>query len=81
MRGVRAGLYVGEERDGKSTGGRHVVVGDGHLIDNRADLRANPPDIVLTKMLDFLLLREDDRKLSTTSQTLAPQRSPPSRCR
>ena len=36
-----------------------------HIIDQRYALRANPPDILLTnyKMLDFLLLRRQDRDL------------------
>lgn len=55
---VSAGLYVG----GK---GRHGVADEKHLIDQRDVLRDSPPDILLTnyKMLDFLLLRPEDRKL------------------
>ena len=39
--------------------------GPDHLIDKRDTLRADPPDILLTnyKMLDFLLLRREDRNL------------------
>jgi len=55
---VSAGLYVG----GK---GRHSAADEQHLIDSRDVLRDSPPDILLTnyKMLDFLLLRPEDRKL------------------
>jgi replicative superfamily II helicase len=63
LNGVRAGIYIGDDRG--SAGGKHLSVKDGSLIDNRAELRANPPDILLTnyKMLDFMLLREEDREL------------------
>ena len=55
---VTAGLYVG----GK---GEHGVVTRDHLIDKRDVLRDSPPDILLTnyKMLDFLLLRPEDKRL------------------
>ncbi len=55
---VSAGLYVGGE-------GQHAASGPDHLIDQRATLRQSPPDILLTnyKMLDFLLLRPEDRGL------------------
>ncbi len=55
---VTAGLYIGEQ-------GRHSTMGHDHLIDRREILRADPPDILLTnyKMLDFLLLRREDRDL------------------
>lgn len=55
---VTAGLYVG----GK---GQHGAADGEHLVDDRKVLRRSPPDILLTnyKMLDFLLLRPDDRKL------------------
>ncbi len=55
---VSAGLYVG----GK---GRHKSMGAEHLIDDRITLRQSPPDILLTnyRMLDFLLLRPEDREL------------------
>ncbi len=58
LAGVTAGLYVGEE-------GRHDAMGADHIIDKRDALRADPPDILLTnyKMLDFLLLRQEDRDL------------------
>lgn len=56
--GVSAGLYVGGE-------GSHAVAGPEHLIDDRSAIRRSPPDILLTnyKMLDFLLMRPDDRAL------------------
>lgn len=55
---VRAGLYVGGH-------GTHGVSGPDHLVDKREMLRQDPPDILLTnyKMLDFLLLRPEDRGL------------------
>ncbi len=61
---VSAGLYVG----GK---GRHAVADEKHLIDQRDVLRDSPPDILLTnyKMLDFLLLRPEDRKLWLHTET------------
>ena len=58
LAGLRAGIYVGES-------GRHADMGADHLIDKREVLRNDPPDILLTnyKMLDFLLLRREDRNL------------------
>ncbi len=58
LAGLTAGLYVGEQ-------GRHSEMGASHLIDKREVMRVHPPDILLTnyKMLDFLLLRKDDREL------------------
>ncbi len=58
LAGVTAGIYVGEQ------GHRTSVSADG-LIDKREVMRAEPPDILLTnyKMLDFLLLRSEDREL------------------
>ncbi|MFB6371827.1 MAG: DEAD/DEAH box helicase, partial [Bradymonadaceae bacterium] len=55
---VRAAKYVG----GK---GEHVQSGPEHLQDKRAEIRANPPDILLTnyRMLDLLLMRPRDRDL------------------
>ncbi len=60
--GVTAGIYVGGE-GGKTT------MGPDHLIEKREALRADPPDILLTnyKMLDFLLLRREDRDLWATN--------------
>lgn len=58
LTGVRAGLYVG----GKGT---HADSGPEHLADKREALRKDPPDVLLTnyRMLDFLLLRPEDRTL------------------
>ena len=55
---VSAGLYVGGQ-------GRHSIADEKHLVDSRDVLRDSPPDILLTnyKMLDFLLLRPEDRRL------------------
>ncbi len=55
---VAAGLYVG----GK---GQHGAADRDHLVDKRDVIRDSPPDILLTnyKMLDFLLLRPEDRRL------------------
>ncbi len=63
LAGLTAGIYVGE-------GGRHDAMGAGHLIDKREVLRADPPDVLLTnyKMLDFLLLRREDRDLWAVNQ-------------
>lgn len=60
--GIRAGVYVGEN-------GSHAEMGADHLIDDRYALRDDPPDILLTnyKMLDFLLLRREDRPLWATT--------------
>lgn len=64
LKGVTAGLYTGEaDRYGAS------AVTEASLITNRETLRATPPDILLTnyKMLDQLLLREEDRPLWAAS--------------
>jgi DEAD/DEAH box helicase domain-containing protein len=55
---VSAGLYVGGN-------GTHGAAGPDHLVDVRGVLRSSPPDILLTnyRMLDFLLLRPEDRPL------------------
>ncbi|MBQ9274296.1 MAG: DEAD/DEAH box helicase [Succinivibrio sp.] len=57
--GIRAALYVGDD-----TGSKREM-GESFLISERAEIRKNPPDILLTnyKMLDFLLLRPEDQKL------------------
>jgi DEAD/DEAH box helicase domain-containing protein len=56
---ITAGLYVGGE------GQQYKSMGDGNLIEDRDTIRNNPPDILLTnyKMLDFLLLRPEDKRL------------------
>lgn len=55
---VTAGLYVGGS-------GSHGVATTDNLVDQRDVLRDSPPDILLTnyRMLDFLLLRPEDKKL------------------
>ncbi len=60
LAGVTAGIYTGEV----VSGGRRKASKDG-LISDRSVLRDTPPDILLTnyKMLDQLLLREQDREL------------------
>lgn len=60
LAGVTAGIYTGEV----VAGGRRKSTEDG-LISDRSVLRDTPPDILLTnyKMLDQLLLREQDREL------------------
>jgi len=59
---VVAGLYIGSEGEQP-----HNSMGENHLIDDRETLRKNPPDILLTnyRMLDFLLLRPEDKTLWT----------------
>ena len=56
---IQAGLYVGGE------GQKHKSMGADYLIEDRETLRQHPPDILLTnyKMLDFLLLRPEDKRL------------------
>lgn len=58
---LTAGMYVGGD------GQRHTTLGPDHLITDRETLRKHPPDILLTnyKMLDFLLLRPEDKTLWT----------------
>ncbi|MGZ9883993.1 DEAD/DEAH box helicase [Rhodococcus ruber] len=55
---VTAGVYIG------GTGRRRTPTRN-QLVDNRDELRKNPPDILLTnyKMLDLLLLRSGDNPL------------------
>lgn len=66
---VRAGLYVG---GGDKSLPSHM--GPTHLVENKQALRNEPPAILLTnyKMLDFMLLRPDERRLwqHNTPQTL-----------
>lgn len=56
---IRVGMYVGGESDDAT------VMTDRWLITSRAEMRSNPPDILLTnyKMLDYLLIRPDDADL------------------
>ena len=66
---VTAGIYIGGEGEL-----RHGGMSDDYLIDDREVLRKQPPDILLTnyKMLDFLLLRPEDKTLwaENTPETL-----------
>lgn len=64
--GVRAGIYTGDQGEGGRT-----MVSESGLINDRETLRQAPPDILLTnyKMLDQLLLRDEDRKLWEHSAT------------
>ena len=57
---VRAGLYVGGPDQGLPT-----QMGKDRLIESKHTQRTEPPDILLTnyKMLDFMLVRPDERKL------------------
>lgn len=57
---VMAGMYIG----GKGSE-NHRTLGPDFLIEDHETLRKHPPDILLTnfKMLDFLLLRPDDKTL------------------
>ena len=57
LKGITAGLYTGQQTETRTT------VSAAGLITDRAVLRQDPPDILLTnyKMLDQLLLRGDDQ--------------------
>lgn len=57
---ITAGMYIGGEGEEL-----HGTMGLDHLIDDREALRKRPPDILLTnyRMLDFLLLRPEDKTL------------------
>lgn len=61
--GLTAGLYTGDSSGAQQMGSESV-------IQQRRELRDNPPDILLTnyKMLDFLLLRPEDARLWSTSK-------------
>jgi DEAD/DEAH box helicase domain-containing protein len=65
LAGIRAGLYVGEAPDEEADSVKQLVDGSFSVITDRAEMRRNPPDILLTnyKMLDFLLIRADDAGL------------------
>lgn len=60
LAGLRVGMYVGG-----ATGEPAITMGPEQVITSRDEMRKNPPDILMTnyKMLDYLLLRADDRKL------------------
>ena len=70
--GLRVGLFVGG-RSGKDGRGQMVMTPTS-VITDRATLRKDPPDILLTnyKMLDYLLIRPKDRHLwsKNTAETL-----------
>ncbi|KAA0919253.1 DEAD/DEAH box helicase [Dietzia sp. ANT_WB102] len=57
LAGVTAGLYTGEH-----SGSGRTTVSEAGLITDRATMREDPPDLLLTnyKMLDQLLLRSED---------------------
>lgn len=57
---VTAGIFIGGKSDKP-----HKTMGPEWIIDDHSTLRQHPPDILLTnyKMLDFLLLRPEDRPL------------------
>lgn len=57
---VTVGVYVGDSEEAPAK-----VMGPEQVITDKATLRENPPDILLTnyKMLDFLLLRPKDQQL------------------
>lgn len=62
---VRVGMYVGGQ------GEDYISMDKDHVITSRDEMRKNPPDILMTnyKMLDYLLLRADDRKLWQHNKT------------
>lgn len=59
---VTAGLFIGE---GKNKSQYPKTMGETHIIENRDEIVANPPDILLTnfKMLDYALLRHNYHNL------------------
>lgn len=61
-RRLRAGLYTGESAKA-AFGKAPDAPASPWLIEERAEIRRNPPDILLTnyKMLDFLLMRPEDQ--------------------
>ena len=69
LEGVRCGLYADEEPDIPSE-----LMTKNEVITSRKQIRDYPPDILLTnyKMLDYLLLRSEDKKLwaNNTTDTL-----------
>ena len=66
--GLRVGLFIGG-RSGQQGRGEMVMT-NSSVITDRATLRKDPPDILLTnyKMLDYLLIRPKDRKLWSKNQ-------------
>lgn len=69
---ISAGIYIGGGERASNFGSK--MMGETVIIENHETLRNSPPDILLTnyKMLDFLLLRPEDRRLweDNTPQTL-----------
>jgi DEAD/DEAH box helicase domain-containing protein len=67
--GLRVGLYVGGTAGAPGVG-VGVVMTQGAVITDRDTLRKHPPDILLTnyKMLDYLMLRPEDRQLWAANQ-------------
>ena len=65
LAGVTAGIYTGEAK------GDVKKVTEHSLINDRDEMRMNPPDILLTnyKMLDQLLLKPKDREIWQKSAT------------
>lgn len=68
LKGVTAGLYIGESQTGKATA--HRSMGADHIITDRARMQRDPPDILLTnyKMLDYLLVRPADQEMWAPSK-------------
>ncbi len=66
LRGVRVGMYVGGVSEEPT-----LSMGPEQVITSRDEMRRNPPDILMTnyKMLDYLLLRADDRSLWQWNKT------------
>lgn len=65
LKGISAGLYVGDETAEPSTNVRRVEGDRYTVITERERIREEPPDILLTnyKMLDILLMRARDAVL------------------
>lgn len=66
LTGVRCGIFADSEPKPPA----HEMTVDG-VITSREEMRKNPPDILLTnyKMLDYLLLRGNDRRLWEQNQS------------
>ncbi|MBU1737088.1 MAG: DEAD/DEAH box helicase [Proteobacteria bacterium] len=66
---VSAGIYVGQSEKEPA-----MLMTEDRLISDKSTLRLSPPDILLTnyKMLDYLLIRPEDRQLwlQNSSETL-----------
>jgi len=68
LAGLKAGLYIGEGTGDKVI--THNSMGPDHIITDRARMRIDPPDILLTnyKMLDYLLVRPADQEMWAPSK-------------